>query len=723
MNTKQKQTVSIIIPYYNSMEFIGDCLNSVLSQSYSNLEIIIINDGSDTENTGYIETLLQDKRIVYLKNESKQGVAYSRNRGLSTATGEFLFFLDSEDILAVQAIEVLVENIGESPAIAGRTKRLLRPTDLEPAANPPELLVTKKVAADIFRSGSILNVVIKNSFIKEHNIRFFEGTEGATDISGVIPFILYVKSLPRLNILTYFQRVRNDPISNPSLVQRPIGERTRDFIQVYQEMNKQYGKHEQVKEYLDGSFLRFFRRQVINIFKEKDHQDEFFDLLSTVAKALNPASLSNQPSHIKREIKQLRAGDKDKFLKGYRFHVEARDFKNAIKGFTRLKRYIYNKFFLRFPLKENYIIFESFLGKNYSDSPRNIYEYIIENNLDYQCIWVFNDKNRKIPGNAKIVKRFSLAYYYYFAVSKYWINNMRQPLHLVKREGNVFLETWHGTPLKKLVFDMKDVYSANPRYKRDFYMQSRAWDYLLSPNKYSSEIFRSAFKFDNEMLEYGYPRNDILYSPQKDEIVARVKKSIGIPEDKKVVLYAPTWRDDDFYEPGKYKFQLQLDLHKMKEILGDEYVVVLRMHYFIADDINVEGLDGFAFNLSKYDDIAELYLISDILITDYSSVFFDYANLKRPILFFTYDLDKYRDQLRGFYLDFENEGPGPLLRTSDAVIEAIANIDEVTKEYVGRYDAFYERFCSWHDGKSTEKVVKKVLLGEESNKKGLNKGD
>jgi len=124
-------------------------------------------------------------------------------------------------------------------------------------------------------------------------------------------------------------------------------------------------------------------------------------------------------------------------------------------------------------------------------------------------------------------------------------------------------------------------------------------------------------------------------------------------------------------------------------------------------------LDGFAFNLSKYDDIAELYLISDILITDYSSVFFDYANLKRPILFFTYDLDKYRDQLRGFYLDFENEGPGPLLRTSDAVIDAIANIDVISEQYSDRYAAFYERFCSWHDGKSTEKVVKKVLLGED----------
>ncbi|MBV7505708.1 bifunctional glycosyltransferase family 2 protein/CDP-glycerol:glycerophosphate glycerophosphotransferase [Bacillus sp. sid0103] len=711
MNTIQKATVSIIIPYYNSMEFIGDCLNSVLSQSYTNLEIIIINDGSDTENTGYLETLLQDKRIVYLKNDSKQGVAYSRNKGLSSVTGELVFFLDSEDILAENSIEFLVAHIKEAPAIAGKTKRLLKPTDLE-IPQPPEVMVIDQPSPIIFNSGSILNVLIRNSFIKERSIRFYEETEGATDISGIIPFILYVKSLPCLNIYTYFQRVRNDPISNPSLVQRSIQERTRDFIKIYMELTKQYGKSELVKEYLDGLLLRFYRRQVINIFQDKKHFDEFFALLSSAMKEVNPATMASQPRHIKREINQLRSGSKDKFIKGFRFHVEVRDFKNAIKGFTRLKRYIYNKFFLRFPMKENYIIFESFLGKNYSDSPRNIYEYIMENKLDYQCIWVFNDKNRKIPGNAKIVKRFSLAYYYYFAVSKYWINNMRQPLHLVKREGNVFLETWHGTPLKKLVFDMKDVYSANPRYKRDFYMQSRAWDYLLSPNRYSSEIFRSAFKFDNEMLEYGYPRNDILYSLQKEEIVARVKKNIGIPDNKKVVLYAPTWRDDDYYEPGKYKFQLQLDLHKMKETLGDDYVVALRMHYFIADDINVEGLDGFAFNLSKYDDIAELYLISDILITDYSSVFFDYANLKRPILFFTYDLDKYRDQLRGFYLDFENEGPGPLLKTSDAVIEAISNIDEVTKEYAERYDSFYEKFCSWHDGKSTEKVVKRLLIND-----------
>ena len=260
---------------------------------------------------------------------------------------------------------------------------------------------------------------------------------------------------------------------------------------------------------------------------------------------------------------------------------------------------------------------------------------------------------------------------------------------------------------------MKEIHSANPKYKVNFYKQSRAWDYLISPNQYSSEIFRRAFKFDKELLEYGYPRNAILYASNKEEQARVIKKSLGIPLDKKVILYAPTWRDDQYYKPGKYKFNLSLDLNLMKEKLGNDYVVLLRMHYFIADNIDVSQFEGFAFNLSKYDDIADLYLISDILITDYSSVFFDYANLKRPILFYTYDLEKYRDTLRGFYLDIEKEAPGPLLMTSEEVVDAILNIDKVKEEFSEVYDEFYQRFCSWHDGRSTEKIFKKVFLNQE----------
>lgn len=138
-----------------------------------------------------------------------------------------------------------------------------------------------------------------------------------------------------------------------------------------------------------------------------------------------------------------------------------------------------------------------------------------------------------------------------------------------------------------------------------------------------------------------------------------LRKKLGIPEDKKTILYAPTWRDDEHYGKGEYKFTLALDLKLMMEKLSDEYVVLLRTHHYIADNIDTTGLEGFVYNLSKYDDISEIYLISDICITDYSSVFFDFANLKRPVLFYTYDIEKYKNQLRGFYIDMNTEVPGP----------------------------------------------------------------
>jgi CDP-glycerol glycerophosphotransferase len=281
---------------------------------------------------------------------------------------------------------------------------------------------------------------------------------------------------------------------------------------------------------------------------------------------------------------------------------------------------------------------------------------------------------------------------------------------VIKRQGNIFLQTWHGTPLKKLVFDIDDISSATPKYKQQVYKQSRAWDYLIAPNAFSSETFRRCFMFDNEMLETGYPRNDILHDPNRDAIAEKIKMRLGIPKDKKTILYAPTWRDDEFYAKGQYKFELHLNLEMMRQQLGDEYVLLLRTHYFIADSLDVSALNGFAYNLSKYDDISELYLISDILITDYSSVFFDYANLKRPMLFFTYDLEKYRDVLRGFYFDIEKEVPGPLLFTTEEVVDAVKNIETINGEYSQRYKDFYQRICEWEDGHAAEKVVKSVFV-------------
>ncbi len=247
--------------------------------------------------------------------------------------------------------------------------------------------------------------------------------------------------------------------------------------------------------------------------------------------------------------------------------------------------------------------------------------------------------------------------------------------------------------------------------KKDFYDQSRAWDYLVSANHYSTKIFKSAFLFDNHILEYGYPRNDLLYADNKDQLAAEYKERLRVPQDKKIVLYAPTWRDDEFYKPGQYKFKLQLDLNRLKERLGNEYFFLIRTHYFIADKLDFSGVEDFVLNVSDYDDITELYLISDVLITDYSSVFFLIMQTSNAqSYFFTYDLEKYRDTLRGFYLDLETEAPGPLLKTTEDVVNALDRLEETKQKYATILEDFHNEYCHLDDGQASKHIAEKVIV-------------
>ena len=412
-------------------------------------------------------------------------------------------------------------------------------------------------------------------------------------------------------------------------------------------------------------------------------------------------------------VKYGKRGRADKIAKKARFNARKEKVRTVIHSRSRMKRYIYRKVLCKLKMIPDLVVFESFFGKNYSDSPKYIYEYLNQTYPGtYKCVWIHTGKKFDLPYKAKQVRRFSFRYFYYMARSNYFVFNSRQPRYFVKRKGSVFLETWHGTPLKKLVFDMDDVTSASPLYKEEVYKQTRAWDYLVAPNRFSADIFGHAFMYDGNMLETGYPRNDILYRDDKEKLIREIKDELGIPQDKKVILYAPTWRDDEYYGHAKYKFSLMLELDRMRDELEDEYVVILRTHYFIADALDLSEYGGFAFNMSKYDDIARLYLVSDILITDYSSVFFDFANLRRPMLFFTYDLEKYRGVLRGFYMDVEEELPGPMLFDTEQVIDAIHHIGDIQKEYAHKYNKFYDKYCAWEDGHASEKVVNAVFRGE-----------
>jgi CDP-glycerol glycerophosphotransferase len=198
----------------------------------------------------------------------------------------------------------------------------------------------------------------------------------------------------------------------------------------------------------------------------------------------------------------------------------------------------------------------------------------------------------------------------------------------------------------------------------------------------------------------------------RDAVAAQVRVALCLPAGKKVVLYAPTWRDDEYYGPGRYKISMRLDLGQAARALGDDHVLLVRRHPNVVDEIPQVG-SGFVWDVSSYPDMADLLAATDILITDYSSVMFDFANTGRPMLFFTYDLEHYRDRLRGFYFDFESEAPGPLLASSDEVLQAIREVAAISVGHAEAYRAFADRACDLDDGYAAARVADRLLAMSE----------
>ncbi|MDZ5472340.1 CDP-glycerol glycerophosphotransferase family protein [Bacillus sp. 31A1R] len=387
-----------------------------------------------------------------------------------------------------------------------------------------------------------------------------------------------------------------------------------------------------------------------------------------------------------------------------------------IKKHSVVKRLYKHAFFCvgKLPSRKTIVVFESFLGKQFSDNPRAIFEYLRENSYPYKLYWSIDKRyvNNFKDKNLNCIPRFSLKWLFIMPRARYWVTNSRMPLWIPKPKKTVYFQTWHGTPLKRLAADMEEVYipgTTAENYKKNFIKEAKNWDYLISPNAYSTEIFRRAFQFEKDVLETGYPRNDFIYNYNKKETIDRLLEQYRIPSNKKVILYAPTWRDNQFYAKGKYRFDIQLDLDLLKEKLGEDYVILFRLHYLVSENLDLTPYEGFAYDFSNYEDIRELYLLSDILITDYSSVFFDYGNLKRPMIFYVYDIDHYRDNLRGFYFDFEQEAPGPLVRSTEEIIQAIKRFEEDGFMVSKQFDSFYNKFCYLEDGSSTQRVVEKIF--------------
>lgn len=363
---------------------------------------------------------------------------------------------------------------------------------------------------------------------------------------------------------------------------------------------------------------------------------------------------------------------------------------------------------------ERVVFFESFQGRNYSCSPKAMFEEMRDSGdyNDYEFIWSFRNVHRpgkilqKLVGSDKgpkisIVKYETFSYYKALAKAKYWVLNSNTRKFLKPTDEQVYIQTWHGTPLKKIGLDV-------PGSDLDYAHEGEKFSYMISPSKYCSEKLVSAFGLQGRediVLETGYPRNDALFTFDQAKVNS-ILRELDIPRGKKIILYAPTFRDNKHSEVSGYENASGLDFDKLKEQIGNEYTILFRAHYFVAKNMDFEKYKDFVIDVSDYEDVNDLYIVSDMLITDYSSVFFDYANLKRPIIFYMYDYEDYKENARDFYLD-QNELPGPITKTQGELVKAI----EETRFFIpdARYSMFNQKFNHLDGINKGLEVAKKII--------------
>lgn len=344
------------------------------------------------------------------------------------------------------------------------------------------------------------------------------------------------------------------------------------------------------------------------------------------------------------------------------------------------------------------IVFSSFSGKSYDDSPRAIYEGMIKDHRfdDYELVWDFRDPQKYNIERGSKIKTDTLTYYTTLLKARLWITNvsMYRGLEFTGINSYVF-NTWHGTAIKKLGIDVigKKTFKGKTKQKRG--------DVLLAQGLYDVKTFSHAYEMPRQsVLAFGLPRNDELVYNNKPGIINGLKAHLGIAPDKKVILYAPTYREYQRDNNKNSIFSLPINIGNWEERLSSDFVILFRAHPDVFKVLNIVEND-FVKDVSTYPHVNELMLMSDLLISDYSSIFFDYSILGRPMLCFAYDYDRYNEE-RGLYFDIRKELASERLSDENILVDTIIKLDweERSRISIDFRDKYVESF-----GDATQKSL------------------
>lgn len=355
------------------------------------------------------------------------------------------------------------------------------------------------------------------------------------------------------------------------------------------------------------------------------------------------------------------------------------------------------------------VMFESWRGR-YADSPQALSQQLKILHPNLKQLWTVVE-GTVLPDYCVPLPRHSPSYFRHLLTSDYLITNDIVTKHLIKGRGVTYLQAWHGTPLKKVGFDeTKKTYPGAEKHHKRMIRDIAKWDYLVSPSPECTSIFRSAFRYEGEILETGYPRNDVLKSENASAIRDSVRTQLGILPDECVVLYAPTWRDDSKSTNGRFQDPRNINFGVLGSLVPEGTVFLSRMHSVVESHPLTAGSGNIRVqNVSTYPDIADLYLAADILVSDYSSAIYDFAVTGKPIILYAYDLLEYSESTRGLYFDYIQWAPGPIVISTEELAEAINHAHEYRAEVQLKYQNFQQRFCPWEDGQASQRVLNALL--------------
>lgn len=382
-----------------------------------------------------------------------------------------------------------------------------------------------------------------------------------------------------------------------------------------------------------------------------------------------------------------------------------------------VKTRVYNRLLIRLPVRKGSVVFESHMGKCYGDSPRAIHEELREQRRrGVRHIWSYASSTDGFPSDAQLVRRLSWRYLWALARAQFWVDNQGFPLDLKKPPATTYLQTWHGSAYKRMGFAESRIKAQNAPEREKLSAALGRFDHFLVRAEHDVTTLARDYRLPAESLvRCGYPRNDRLVRARAtDESRGRFPRpalaaGLGIPDHRQVVLYAPTFRG----MPKKGRTtRLPLDVRRFAERFGDSHVLLVRAHYLESAVLPVCP-PGTVIDVSAQHDVSELLCLADALITDYSSIMFDYALLDRPMVFFAPDLDAYVAE-RGSYFDLRAEAPGPVVESEDELLRVMGELKKSDAAHRAGRARFAEKFGGYESGQAARTAVDVLFAGRTS---------